>query len=509
MADWNNGYFIDFEYLDSYFAQLNPLLINMNLTFAGIDIGNENEIGLNDGFNYLELGFGKGVSLCAHAITNDNSFFMGNDFNPSHALNAKNLIKNKDSNIEIYDDSFEELFIRLQKRNIEFDYIVLHGVWSWVNYENQKIILKIIQNFLKVGGIVYISYNCFPGWDGRWSSRKLLTMYHSYSSGTREEKIFQSLEFFKNFLSTKPSYLQNNPIAASVMNIIKDQDYKYLAHEFFNDGSTCCYFIDMVRDLESCKLQFASSSNPLWHFEDLQLSKESKEFLQNINDLTLKEQLKDYCFNRQFRSDLFIKGKINLSSQQIFNKFLNTKFVLTNIPDKDSKDIDTMRIALIDFFAKDNYKAKSTKEAYEAIKDKDIGISGLATLFSDMIIDGYLHPAKHKITDSARQKSIDFNQYVFRQQSQKQFCKYALAPLIGGAIFIDEISQLFLHGLIEEIAEEKLVNYVWDILKTQNKNLQKDNKNLQGEKENKEEIERILSHFVKKIPLYKNLGVIG
>ncbi len=511
MANWNNGYFVDFEYVDSYFTQLNPLLINLNLTFAGIDVGSENEIAVNDGFNYLELGFGRGVSLCSHALAYDGSFFMGTDFNPSHALNASNLIKDrnvikdKNVNIEIYDDSFAELFNRLQKRDIKFDYIVLHGIWSWVNYDNQKIILKIIDSFLKVGGVVYISYNCFPGWDGKWSSRKLLTMYHDYSEGTEEEKIFKSLDFFKNFLDTKPAYLQNNPISASIMDILKNNDYKYVAHEFFNETSTCCYFIDMAKDLESCKLQFISSANPLWHFEDSELSEQSRDFIHSIKDSVMREQLKDYCFNRQFRNDLFVKGKVSLSSSQIFNKFLNTKFVLTSIPNIDSKDIGEMRTKLIKFFADDNYRPKRAREAHEVVNH--ISISGLATLFSDMVVSGYLHPVRNNISDSIIQKSFNFNQYIFRQQSQKQFCNYASAPLIGGAVFIDDVSQLFLHGKIEGVSDNNLVEFVWNILKSQNKSLKKENKNLEGEKENKKELENMVSDFIKKIPLYEQLGV--
>ena len=46
----------------------------------------------------------------------------------------------------------------------EFDFIGLHGVWSWVSPENQKIIINFIRKKLKVGGVVYISYNTLPGW---------------------------------------------------------------------------------------------------------------------------------------------------------------------------------------------------------------------------------------------------------------------------------------------------------------------------------------------------------
>lgn len=194
---WNDGYFVDSEYIGAYFMNLNPLLMNLNLTFAGIDVNHSDDIFPKEDMSYLELGFGKGYSIGLHAIANKGKF-VGTDFNPSHALHAKKLthgICNEDS-LKIYDDSFSELFERLKKENAKFDYIVMHGVFSWISESNQKILLEIIGSFLKVGGFVYISYNAFPGWDGKWSARKLLTLYKNQAPGNSGEKLHNSIAFF-------------------------------------------------------------------------------------------------------------------------------------------------------------------------------------------------------------------------------------------------------------------------------------------------------------------------
>ena len=488
--------------------------MNLNLTFAGFDVGQHDCISLqtssdsNDKQSYLEMGFGRGVSLCVHAATTDMSF-VGTDFNPSHTLFARNLAKVGNADIQLYDDSFELLYKRLQKQEAEFDYIVLHGVWSWVSYENQKVILQIIRDHLKVGGIVYVSYNCFPGWDGKWSSRKLLTMYHDYMSGTKVERIRNALGFFKDFLETNPLYLQNNPSAAQVSQIIENEPFDYLAHEFFNDVANCCYFVDMVRDLESCKLQFACGALPLWHYEDSSLNKQNQAFLDQIAEPTLKEQLKDYYLNRQFRNDIFVKGAQKLSGQQICDKFLNTRFTLTSIPDSDAEDLDAIRKDMIAFLAKDSYTPKSMREAQLQLGGGGLHIRELAKLVADMMTSGYIHPVTNKdITDSIAKRSIDFNRHIFSNQCKKQYVRYAAAPLIGGGVLINEVSQVFLYGLMSGVDEKGLGAFAWDILKAQGRKLNKAGVDLESDKENIKELDSVLQDLLPKIPLYKNLGII-
>jgi SAM-dependent methyltransferase len=60
---------------------------------------------------------------------------------------------------------FDESFAEFASRDLpEFDYIGLHGIWSWISDENRAVIVDFIRRKLKVGGVLYISYNTLPGW---------------------------------------------------------------------------------------------------------------------------------------------------------------------------------------------------------------------------------------------------------------------------------------------------------------------------------------------------------
>src|SRR3546814_8460580 len=87
--------------------------------------------------NYLELGFGQGLSLNINAATSSGQFF-GTDFNPSQAAYAAQVARAGGKALRIFDDSFED-FARSDDLP-QFDIIALHGIWSWVSQEARQAI---------------------------------------------------------------------------------------------------------------------------------------------------------------------------------------------------------------------------------------------------------------------------------------------------------------------------------------------------------------------------------
>ena len=178
----NYGYATELEYVNDFIPALNPLWIDFCLLLAGFDTPTHPD---STSFDYLELGFGKGNSLTLNASCSEGSF-LGNDFIPAHCEYAQHFIYASKANAKVYKDNFEQLKQRLDGENLKFDYIVLHGVWSWISQENQRVILEIISTHLKEQGIVYVSYNCFPGWEGKYSLRHLLKLVEQNATKHKE-----------------------------------------------------------------------------------------------------------------------------------------------------------------------------------------------------------------------------------------------------------------------------------------------------------------------------------
>ncbi|CAM4024362.1 class I SAM-dependent methyltransferase [Campylobacter armoricus] len=441
--NWNDGYIVDLEYNDLYIHQINPTFINLNLVFAGIKPIKDTN------FNYLELGFGKGASLFTHAMANDSKFY-GVDFNPNHVVVLSNLIDNFDVDLQIYDDSFEELLRRLESKDIQFDFICLHGIYSWVNRKNQKIILEIIRKFLKWGGVCYVSYNCLPGWDGKQSVRHLLKQYSEfYKSDQMKEAAKNAIDFFIDFKQINPMYYQKNSILVeSMIEKLSDSNLTYLLHEFFGDTWDNKYFTDVVKDFDEAKCEFATSADIMRHFVDMQLNQEEKNFFSRINNPIFAEQVKDYHFNTQFRMDLFVKGRVKLNQKELFEQFLEFDFILTKLPNVfDEKTITNLEQRkkyknILDFLQKDSFSMKKVKSIQQEF---DFEISELAQILSTLISQGMVYPAKKpskKVIDRVKK----YNQQTLKKLDKNAFIS---APT-GIVIVVNKIDKLFMSLYSEE-----------------------------------------------------------
>jgi SAM-dependent methyltransferase len=187
MLDWTDGYVADVGYTFGYYQELNPLRARLPLINAGF-IPAENSIN-------CELGFGQGISTNIHAAASNKSWYA-NDFMPAHALFAKNLANASGANAYLSDEAFVEFCKRPDLP--DFDFIGLHGIWSWINEENRKIIVEFIRRKLKVGGVLYVSYNTQPGWAAIAPFRDLLFDYRE-NMGIPNQGVIPAIERSMSF----------------------------------------------------------------------------------------------------------------------------------------------------------------------------------------------------------------------------------------------------------------------------------------------------------------------
>ena len=115
--DWSSGYVSDVNYTHGYYPGLNPLNLNLALTYAGIKPPLIKKA--------CELGFGQGISINFHAADKSINWF-GNDFNPTHVNFARELNTTIDNTALLSEDDFETFCKNQDLPN--FDFISLHGI---------------------------------------------------------------------------------------------------------------------------------------------------------------------------------------------------------------------------------------------------------------------------------------------------------------------------------------------------------------------------------------------
>ena len=122
----------------------------------------------------LELGCGQGLSANIIAAANPHIKYTAIDFNPEHIAGAQALAKEAATpNVRFIEASFEQVADDASLG--PFDVITLHGIYTWVSAENRQHIIRIARDKLKTGGLLYVSYNCYPGWSSVIPIRRMFT----------------------------------------------------------------------------------------------------------------------------------------------------------------------------------------------------------------------------------------------------------------------------------------------------------------------------------------------
>ena len=481
---WNEGYFTEDTYTYGYYRDISPFYQQYCLLTHGYDvrITDENTC-------HCELGYGQGVSVNIHAAAVP-GHWIGTDFNPAHTSHANLLCEAAQTDAQLWECSFAEM---LERKNMPmFDSISLHGIWSWISQENQAHVVEFIRRYLKPGGIVYNSYNCFPGWAANHPVRELLLLQDKYirvDSGSAD-RVKDAMQFADNVLKANPAYAERNPNLVKWINGLRDKDAHYVAQEYLNRFWTVMYFTEVAEIMQEAKLDYACTTellDALDGADDLNFTNETKDFLMNIRHPLVREEVRDYYINRQFRKDLYIKGARKLHPREQVRRILGTRYVLQKTGPEALKCAGynkTLAIkeewtrAVVEYLAADNNSPKDFTGFLET--HPEISERILLIFLRAMVRTETLAPCQPEdMVEKAKWYCDRLNRFICESSMLEEKINYLASPLTGCGIALDRIQQMFLHLLQNGVDREAIPREVQSILSSQGQNLIKDGEVLQ------------------------------
>jgi SAM-dependent methyltransferase len=507
---WNEGYTSEIDYTYGYYPELSPTRIRLALLAAGID----HSIGANP--NYLELGFGQGLSLNINAATNSGTFF-GTDFNPGQVANARAFADAMGKPISLFEDSFEDLSRRADLP--QFDIIALHGIWSWINDASRQAIVDIALRKLKPGGALYISYNVTPGWSPGIPLRILMSNYAKREgNGALVDRINQSLDFVDKVIDAGAAYFQQNPYLKQRLDQIKTQDRSYLAHEYYNADWHPMPFAQVADHLAEAKLTFVASAAIMENLHGFSVPESARAILQSINDPVMRETTRDYFINQQFRRDIFVKGPRPIAAYDHGNRVERQQFVLLGDPDKCPEKVSVgisevqLREDIYQPLARALAAAKdSTASVGELLAVKELSGLNRAMVWEAMLVltgAGFVAPVSISTTpdeDAAASRSL--NNLLLSRAQAGSGVDYLAAPKLGAAINVSRIEQMMLMAM--QANDKNPVESVGKALAEQNQLLIVEGETIQDEERTRKELTRIHDEFKsQKAELLERLGVL-
>lgn len=516
MSEWSSGYVTDAGYTYGYYPELNPVRARLALTMASVAAP---EIR-----NACELGFGQGVSLNIHA-TAAGARWYGNDFNPAHAAYARNLANTVGNEAVVLDDSFEEF---LQRDDLpEFDYIGLHGIWTWVSHENRARLVEIIRRRLRVGGIVYMSYNALPGWAAASPLRHLIAEHGSGASRRdppTPDRALAAVEFAGEVLNLSKLWSEATPSLKGRIERLKKHDKRYLAHEYMNRDWHPMYFADVARLLGDAKLEFAASASFPEISSRLGLSQEQRDFLDKISDAVHRESVRDFFVNQQFRRDYWVKGAHRLNRAERNERLRQFSIILTGDPAGDppklrsggtdislKADVYQPILALLT-----DRKPHSLGDIERELSAKDVSME-VITLATQVLIGGSLAGVVADApSDTTLERCRRFNRQVLERSHLDGEIMQLASPVIGGAVSATRAQQFFLKRCLEgEVPGatrptiEDLAVAAWKGFRILGQRLIRDGKTLESDEDNLQELRTQAEKFLRvTMPNWRALRIV-
>ena len=284
----------DVPYMSYPFPQTNPVLLQGIAKLFGLSVPSPEKARI------LEIGCASGANILAIAACFPKSHCVGIDYSQKQIeAGLKDVEALGVTNLELKHMSVMDV----TKEFGVFDYIICHGVMSWVTPDVQDKIMEVCKTNLAPDGISYISYNTLPGWNSVRSIRDMM-LYHTSHFDDATTKVQQARWLLKFMMdSTKDRRnLLSNAVERELQTLSGQPDW-YLLHDHLEENNFAFYFHEFMAKAQQKGLQYLGEVMIDTMFSG-NLSVETAKVLSTSNDIVRTEQFMDFINDRRFRHTL-------------------------------------------------------------------------------------------------------------------------------------------------------------------------------------------------------------
>ncbi len=264
----------------------------------------------------LELGCASGGNLLPMAQSLPESHFVGVDSSARQIEEGRTAIRK----LGLKNVTLEQMDILDVGTGLDqFDYIIAHGVYSWVPPEVRDKMLEICRQHLAPHGVAYISYNIYPGWHILKTIREML-LYHTRQVTDPQQQVAESREFLDFLARWIPNRedsfagLLHHSVEFVRERMIPKTD-AYLLHDELSEVNEPIYFYQFAEHIIRHGLRYMADAQ----FQTMlasNLPPELAEALRHmVQDTVSLEQYIDFVRNRSFRQSLLCHQNVALSAR--------------------------------------------------------------------------------------------------------------------------------------------------------------------------------------------------
>jgi len=278
------------------------------------------------GFTFCELGCGQGVTTAILAATHPDGHFHGIDVMPSHIEHARRFAtEGTIVNINFHTTDFATA---AGMDLPGFDYIVAHGVYSWVNAESKAALRAFIDRHLKPGGLVYISYNAIPGRANDLPFQRLMRALGKSLPGDSMSRFTAAATIVDRLADLKPPALAASSFLHRLRKNNKRLAEPYLVHELMSENWEALCVTQVRAEMATLGLAPVGSATLIENFDSLVLGRDARKALAAISDNDVRELARDFLISQSFRCDVFVRAGRRLNDDERYQRLRATTFAL-------------------------------------------------------------------------------------------------------------------------------------------------------------------------------------
>jgi methyltransferase-like protein len=255
----------------------------------------------------LEIGCAAAGNLIPFAAMHPRASAVGIDLSPVHVAQGRERVRALGlDNVELLTGNIAQVDLAPLG---PFDFIICHGVYSWVPDDVQDAILTACGSLLADTGVAYISYNTYPGWKAKEIVRDamLLSVDDTASPQAKVALARRMVEFLDGV--AQPDSVLARAVADHRAMAAASGDY-YLLHEELEAFNSPCYFRDFVHRARAHGLEYLGEAQP----ENMFIGNYGQPAVDHlrggqVHDHVLVEQHLDFVVNRSYRQTLLVKAE--------------------------------------------------------------------------------------------------------------------------------------------------------------------------------------------------------
>lgn len=250
----------------------------------------------------LELGCASGGNLIPVATRFPNAQCIGLDLSGKQIDAGRKLVEACGglSNLELRQGSISDIDTSWGK----FDYILCHGVFSWVPGEVREAILRVCKENLADTGVAQVSFNAYPGWKSREIVRDAM-IFAAQDGGSAHDRLVKA----RAMIEIVSKHADKDSIVSKSIDdarkALTENNDAYVIHEFLEPFNQPFYLQEFVRQIRGSGLEYLGDSELPTMFMDNYPESMRKAVDDYQPKLAVEaQQFLDYLVNRTFRSSL-------------------------------------------------------------------------------------------------------------------------------------------------------------------------------------------------------------